>query len=126
MTAYRMLYPDPPDLIGAEYVTATFDFREQSELLPAMQCSTSSPSVLRALAEVLATGRNDDHCRCTHLATVTLIKHDGEKFKFRVMPAHGDQDCQLDVGGSRYAVDRQKFLAATAALGMPPKRWIGP
>ena len=123
---YRLVYPPAPDLADDGYAMASFEFREYDESLPALTTTTSDPAVMRALARALAAGKHDVDCRCIDLAKVTLVKPDGLRFTFRVMPAHGPNDCQISVGEHRYTVDRTAFLSAVSPLGLPAARWTGP
>jgi hypothetical protein len=126
VAGYRLFYPPPPDLTNDGYVSASFDFREYDESLPAMKASTSDPTVVRAMLDVIASGRNDVNCRCINLVTVTLSRPDGKQLAFLLMPAHSQRDCQVSFEADRYAVDRRKFLSAVAPLGIPAQRWTGP
>ncbi len=125
VAGYLLLYPPPPNLENDGYTSAVFDFREYDETLPALKISTSDPNVVQGLARVIAGGKNDDSCRCINLGIATLNRADGGQFSFLLMPAHGADDCQIDVGGQRYAVDRPQFLSAVAPLGLPSERWTG-
>jgi hypothetical protein len=123
---YRFVYPPPPDIRNVGYTSASFDLREWDETLQKGNASTNDASVVNGLASVLASGHNDTNCRCMPLAVATLKRADGKQFSFAVMPSHRQTDCQVAVGSERYSVDRQKFLAAVAPLGLPSERWTGP
>jgi hypothetical protein len=123
---YPFITPRPADVRNNGYTTAVFELKDWGETLHSGTISTTDTSIINRLADVLSTGRSDADCRCASLAVVTLSRPEGEPFVFAVMPSHTQQDCQVRIGSARFAVDRQRFLAAVAPLGLPVERWTGP
>jgi hypothetical protein len=86
--------------------------------------ATTDPTLIAAVAAVIAAARPDERCACGALGSIVFDRAGGLD-ALTVYPAHGMTDVQFEWNGRRYAADRGPLLRALEPLGVAPVRLVG-
>ncbi|MBX3397898.1 MAG: hypothetical protein KF873_04085 [Gemmataceae bacterium] len=116
--------PSPPDYTQEGFTSIHVVFPGKIEFIPTVTATSSDPTLIAELTNLLRTGKSVMVCRCGYIGNLEFRRPDGSTEVLNLVPAHDDGSVEYRNRPGRFRVNRKEFLRIVKPLGVPEERWI--